>query len=187
MQTNDTFARILNDVGAAAWFGGSLMGAIGLNGGAAASNDPDERLRVANAGWAAWTPVNFVAIAGHVAGAAMLTVGNRGRIAGQHGVASAATIKFGLTVAALGVTAAARMAGKKMEQGSGAPTTGVTEPGAGTPPEVAKSQRAQRVLQWMVPALSGGIVVMNAVMGEQERPQNVMSGVVERLTGGLAA
>lgn len=32
--------RAAHDLGAAAWFGGSLMGAIGLNGAAAAATDP---------------------------------------------------------------------------------------------------------------------------------------------------
>lgn len=32
--------------------GGSLMGAVGLNGAAAAVDAPEQRLRVANTGWA---------------------------------------------------------------------------------------------------------------------------------------
>jgi len=33
--TDNTVARTLHDLGLAAWFGGSLMGAVGLNGAAA--------------------------------------------------------------------------------------------------------------------------------------------------------
>ena len=47
-----TLARVLNDVGLAAWFGGSLMGAVGLNGAASQATNPAERTKVANAGWA---------------------------------------------------------------------------------------------------------------------------------------
>jgi hypothetical protein len=50
--TDNTLARTLHDVGLAAWFGGSLMGAAGLNGAAAVVDDPTQRLRVANNGWA---------------------------------------------------------------------------------------------------------------------------------------
>ena len=32
MSSRTTIARSLHDVGAAAWFGGSLMGAVGVNG-----------------------------------------------------------------------------------------------------------------------------------------------------------
>jgi hypothetical protein len=64
----NTVARTLHDVGLAAWFGGSLMGAVGLNGAAAAVEDPAQRLRVANSGWARWTPLNLAGIAAHLAG-----------------------------------------------------------------------------------------------------------------------
>jgi hypothetical protein len=36
MAQDNTLARSLHDVGLAAWFGGSLMGAVGLNGAASA-------------------------------------------------------------------------------------------------------------------------------------------------------
>jgi hypothetical protein len=52
VSTDNTVARTLYDLGLAAWFGGSLMGAAGLNGAATAAEDPTQRLRVANSGWA---------------------------------------------------------------------------------------------------------------------------------------
>ena len=55
VSTDNTFARSLHDLGLAAWFGGSLMGATGVNGAAAVVQDPTQRLRVANTGWARWT------------------------------------------------------------------------------------------------------------------------------------
>ena len=45
MTSNDnTVARTLHDLGLATWFGGSLMGATGLNGAAAAVEEPTQRL-----------------------------------------------------------------------------------------------------------------------------------------------
>ncbi len=38
--TDNTVARTLHDLGLAAWFGGSLMGAAGVNGAAAVVEDP---------------------------------------------------------------------------------------------------------------------------------------------------
>jgi len=56
--TDNTVARSLHDLGLAAWFGGSLMGGDpGVNGATAAVEDPTQRLRVANTGWARWTPL----------------------------------------------------------------------------------------------------------------------------------
>ena len=51
MSERNTVIRSLHDVGLAAWFGGSLAGAVGINGAAADVPDRNQRLRVANAGW----------------------------------------------------------------------------------------------------------------------------------------
>src|SRR5918996_1196408 len=70
MHAQSTVLRSLHDVGLAAWFGGSLMGAVGLNGASQAVEveDPSAQARVANAGWSRWTPVNTGAIVAHLAG-----------------------------------------------------------------------------------------------------------------------
>jgi len=77
------------------------MGAVGLNGAAGAVEPAEQRLRVANAGWARWTPVNLAGIAAHLAGGAVLLVANKGRLAGQRGVATATIAKTALTGLAL--------------------------------------------------------------------------------------
>ena len=41
MATDNTVSRSLHDLGLAAWFGGSLMGAVGLNGAAAQVDEPE--------------------------------------------------------------------------------------------------------------------------------------------------
>lgn len=51
MSARNTIVRSLHDLGAAAWFGGSLMGAVGVNGAGAAVRDPKDRARVTAAGW----------------------------------------------------------------------------------------------------------------------------------------
>jgi hypothetical protein len=47
MPQRDTPVRSLHDIGLAAWFGGSLMGAVELNGAAATVKGPKERISVA--------------------------------------------------------------------------------------------------------------------------------------------
>src|SRR3712207_2744804 len=112
MSNTNTLARTLHDVGLAAWFGGSLMGAVGLNGASAEVSDPADRARVANAGWGKWTPVNAAAIGAHTLGAIQLTRANKSRIATQRGVGSASALKAGVTAAALGATAYSRILGQ---------------------------------------------------------------------------
>jgi hypothetical protein len=182
--TDNTVARTLHDLGLAAWFGGSLMGATGLNGAAAVVEDPAQRLRVANSGWARWTPLNLVGIAAHLAGGAVLTGANKSRLAGQQGVAATSTIKTALTVAALGATAYARVLGQRLERAGEVPVEGGTTPNPTTPEDVARAQRQLTALQWVIPALTGALLVVNARMGEQQRPTQVTKGLVGRLLPG---
>jgi hypothetical protein len=52
---------------------------------------------------------------------------------------------------------------------------------------VAKAQRQLRLLQWVIPALTGAVLVLNARMGEQQRPTQATRGLLGRLRPGRAA
>jgi hypothetical protein len=62
MNERHTLVRSLHDVGAAVWLGGSLMGAVGLNGASRNVMDSGDRVRVAASGWARWAPFSAAAI-----------------------------------------------------------------------------------------------------------------------------
>lgn len=180
MTERNTVIRSLHDLGLGAWFGGALAGAVGINGASADLPDERMRLRVASAGWDRWTPVNLTAIAAHLVGSAGLAYANKSRIAAQRGVGASSLAKTALTAAALGVTAYSRALGRRLDRAGDTPVEGSTEPGPSTPPEVARAQRQLRICQWLVPALTGGIAVLNAVHGEQQRPGQQVSGILSK-------
>ncbi|MBE1491914.1 hypothetical protein [Plantactinospora soyae] len=183
MSERHTVMRSIHDLGLAAWFGGSLMGAIGVNGAAAKLSDSKQRLGVASAGWARWTPVNAAAIGVHVAGAAGELITESPRVMAQSGVGRMSVIKTGLTVAALAVTGYSRLLGMRLAKSDGTPVAGVTEPDHGTPQQLASQQRQLRVLQWAIPALTGGLIIVTALAGEQQKPGQVARGVLKRMSG----
>ena len=117
----------------------------------------------------------------------MLTGANKGRLAGQQGVAAASTLKTALTVAALGTTAYARVLGKKLEHAGDVPVESGTTPNPATPDEVTRAQRQLTALQWVIPVLTGAVLVVNARMGEQQRPAQVTKGLLGRLLPGRSA
>jgi hypothetical protein len=187
MAERNTFAHFLHDAGLAAWFGGSLMGAIGVNGAAADVDDPRQRARVANAGWGRWTPVNAAAIAAHLIGGAQLLKENKGRVTAQKGVLANTNTKLALTAGALGATAYARVLGQKVMNAGDVPVAGGTDAVASTPPEVAKAQKQLSALQWAIPALTGGIIASSALHEEQQRPTEVAKGALGALPSRAAA
>jgi hypothetical protein len=165
----NTIIRSMHDLGAAAWFGGNLMGAVGVNGGSKDVKDPAERAAVAAAGWARWAPFSAAAIGAHLIGATGLLLANRDRVRDQKGVGANSVIKAVLTAAALSTTAYSGMLGAKIAaEGSSEPAEGGTVPSSDTPGNVAKLQQQQRILQWATPVLTGGILILGAQQGEQQ-------------------
>jgi hypothetical protein len=183
MSERDTVLRSMHDTGLAAWFGGSLMGAVGLNGAAAQASNPTERLQIASAGWDRWAPVNAAAIGTHLVGAAGILASESGRVAAQRGVGAMSIAKTALTAAALGATAYSRLVGKKMEKADGVATEGITEPADATPEEVRSAQRQQRVAQWMIPVFTGALLVVSSLAGEQQKPRSILRGMLARARG----
>src|ERR1700750_761364 len=118
MSERNTVLRSMHDIGVAGWFGGSLMGAVGLNGAAGQAASPAERLQIASAGWDRWGPVNLAAIGAHLAEAAGILVSEVPRVATPKGVGAMSVAKTALTAAALGATVYRRLAGKRMEEDS---------------------------------------------------------------------
>lgn len=50
----------------------------------------------------------------------------------------------------------------------------------GTPPEVARIQRRLGACQWLIPALTGGMSVLTALAGEQQRPEQQLAGFLAK-------
>ncbi len=177
-----TLARTLHDVGLATWFGGSLMGAVGLNGAAASLRNPDERSASATVGWTRWAPVSAAAIGAHLIGAVQLLRTEAPRVRSQEGVMRSSIIKTALTAGALGTTAYSGVLNRKIVAAGNVPVQGATEPGASTPADVAATQKQLKAVQWLIPAFTGGIVAATSWQGEQMRPEEVAAGTLTRVT-----
>ncbi len=136
MADGELVLRTLHDAELAVWFGGSLAGAVGFNGGANDVSDPTDRFKVATAAWARWTPVAAAAIGVHLIGAAGLTFTNADRIRTQDGVAAASIGKAAVTVLALGATAVSGWLGQKDTAAVASP-----EHAGGIPAEGGSSRR----------------------------------------------
>ena len=187
MADKELVLRVLHDSGLAVWFGGSLAGAVGFNGGANDVNDPTDRFKVATAAWARWTPVAAAAIGLHLVGGAGLSITNRDRIRSQDGVAAASAGKTVVTVLALAATAVSGWLGQKdtaatrtPEYAGGIPADGAVQPSPTTPREIASRQQQLRVLQWVIPSLTGVLVALTAQQGELQRPAQVTTGRLKK-------
>ena len=178
MTRTNLIARSLNDLGAAAWFGSALMGAVAVNRTSADAEDGTDR-NAADTIWRRWWPVNAAAIGANLVGGALLTVGNRERVVAQRGVASLSMVKTAVTVTAVAAAACAGWLGKRAADGDDATAGDATTHDGAVSRHPAHEW--QRILQWAVPTLTGLTIVLNAAQGEQQRPQHVLRGVLRRL------
>ncbi|WP_380169309.1 hypothetical protein [Jannaschia sp. R86511] len=184
MSNRNTVVRVLHDVGAAAWFGGTLMGAVGLNGAADSVEQREDRARVASVGWARWAPVNAAALGAHVAGGIGLLLANRDRAAHQEGTRGNTVAKSLLTVAGVGLTAWSGVLGAQVAKAGQVPAQGAVTPSGETPDDVAGAMRQLRVVQYAIPAVAGVLIALGAQQGEQQKPEEQRKGLsgLRRLT-----
>ncbi|WP_240792966.1 hypothetical protein [Arthrobacter crystallopoietes] len=180
--SGNLIARSVHDLTAGAWFGGSLMGAIGLNGAAAQAKDPRERARLSSLGWKKWAPVQAGAFGAHLLSGIPLVLKNADRLGSQHGVVRLSVYKAIVTLTGAGVTAYAGLLGRKVEKLSNEGAAGATEPSPTSSEELAQAQRQLKILQWTIPVFAGWVMVLNAKEGEMQRPQNVALGLRKNMS-----
>jgi hypothetical protein len=158
-----TAATIAHDIGLAAWFGGSWMGAYAMNAATREVHDHTQRTRVANAGWFRWAPVVAMAIPSHLVSAYLLgRFGGGGRLR---------WIRAVVTAAALVATIETGRSGRAVVLAGDVPVATAVEPIAETPIEVAAAQRRLRIAQWAVPVFTGLMWVVDGL--QQDRRTGV--------------
>lgn len=167
----DDVARTLDTVGLAAWFGGSLMGAVAL-----ANSADDGSLDYENEVWRRWSPVQTAAITAHLVGAATLATTNKGRMGAQRGVSRLAMFKAACTVGALGATVYASRLGRTAHREAVERDDGPAD----APQRPTPTMKRLRAVQATVPVLTGAMLVADARLGEQQRPMQVLKGAAER-------
>jgi len=102
---------------------------------------------------------------------------NKERIAKQEGVARDTVIKTAVTVAGAAVTLYSGILGKKVEKLADQGAEGATEPRPDASDELKAAQQQLKVLQWVIPAFAGLVVILGAKHGEMQRPKNVFAGL----------
>lgn len=159
MRWRSALARAAHDIGLATWFGGALMGAVGLNSATREVDDHTQRIRVANAGWFRWVPITSLAIGAHLLGALELR-----RQRGADLVLD--TARAVVTFAALLATAETGRSGHTVVTAGDVPVATAVTPISDTPDEVAAAMRRLSVAQWAVPATTGLLWLVEAAASD---------------------
>ena len=164
MTAYSTTVRATHVLTNAAWFGGSLMGAVGLNPAARKAGDSRDQAHVADEGWHRWGPVQGAAIGLHLLSGIAIIADNRRRVAAHPPTATAVVLKAALTGVAITASAAAYRLGAELGD--------ALQPADGDAVTRWKARsiaKRMRSLQWATPAATAGLLVLDAYLGEQQR------------------
>ena len=172
MTTWSTTVRATHLLTNAAWFGGSLMGAVALNPASREGDDARERAAIADEGWGRWGPVQGAAVALHLLSGVAILADNRRRVVAHRPTTVAVVLKTALTGVAIAASAEAYRSGAAL---------GDVQASADTDPAAARKARAMaerlRWIQWATPATTAGLLVLDAYLGEQQRG---VAGLLDR-------
>lgn len=172
MSGYSTLVRATHLLTNAAWFGGSLMGAVALNPAARHGDTSQEQADIAHEGWTRWGPVQGAAIGLHLLSGIAVLADNRARVSAHRPTTAAVIVKTTLTGVALLASLSAYRAGAQL---------GAAKENADHDPVAAKRARSlsstMRSLQWATPATTAGILVLDAYLGEQQRGR---AGLLDR-------
>ena len=185
-------AQSVHDLGAALWFGGTVMGVAGVNKAGNDLRDPLDKVRVAESAWRRFAPVEWAGIAAVLGAGTQLTRASKGRLATQHGWARAGSTKAAVAVAGAAASAFAAYSGNKIGQlteqaarsGQQLDVQDASTPSAQTPPDIVRWQRRQRAAQYLVPLTSGANIVLNAYLVQTYRPAATARGLLRRVLPG---
>lgn len=185
MSGYSTLVRATHLLTNAAWFGGSLMGAVALNPAAREGDGAREQADIADEGWTRWGPVQGAAVGLHLLSGVAILADNRRRVLAHRPTSAAVVAKTALTGLALLASGAAYRLGAQL---------GDAQSRAEQDPEAARRARSlgatMRRLQWATPAVTGTVLVLDAYLGEQQRGKAGLLDPPTRLTrrsGGRAA
>jgi hypothetical protein len=182
MVSTDTGIRALHDLGIAAWFGGSLVVAIGMERARSETDDAYEHGRAVDAWLRTWAPVNAAAATSYFTAGTLLTLANKGRLLAERGVFTSAAIVGGAGVAAAALGLYARSLRRRLATSIRAAAASPTqEADSDQRADVGRVLRRVRAAHWPVPVLTGTMLVFNARLGELQRPKVVLSGIARRV------
>ncbi len=166
-----SIVRAIHNAGLAIWWGGSLMGITALNPAVEVLDDPEERGKMVDEGWARFQPWGAAGLA--AAGIAHIIMRRNPPRRPTQTYKSVARLQDVLVVAA-GVSSIASLAlgeySTQFEDDAYTPMEDATTPHEDTPEPAAKAQKGLSVVSWIQLASGLGLIITSAVLvTERER------------------
>ncbi|HEX8834927.1 MAG TPA: hypothetical protein VF719_12035 [Abditibacteriaceae bacterium] len=160
--------RVVSDVGTALWWGGTLMGTLAMNPAVEVLDDPEERGKMVDEGWARFQPYAAAGLFGSIVSHIIMRRNPPRRPSDCY--KTTALVKDVLLGAAVVSSVASLALGEYSThyEGDGyTPMESATTPSSETPDEVAKAQGGLSVASWVQLASGLGLLVCSALLSAE--------------------
>ncbi len=150
--------RALHDIGLATWFGGTVMGVLAMNPAVEVLDDPEERGKMVDEGWARFQP--FGALGLFTAFVAHIIMRRRGPKKATQTYKNVALIQDVCALAAIGSSIASLALGEytvHADPDGYTPIESATTPTEETPDDVEKAQGGLSIASWV--QLASGVAL----------------------------
>lgn len=160
--------KAIGEVGLAAWWGGNLMGILGLNPAVEVLDDPEERGKMVDEGWARYQPYGALGLAAATISHIIMRR-NPPRRPTQCYQTAALVKDVCLGVAIVSSIASVALGEYSTEYGDDAytPMESATTPEAETPEPVEKAQKGLSISSWALLASGLGLIVCGAILSHE--------------------
>ena len=172
-----SITRAVHDVGIAIWWGGTLMGALAMNPAVEVLDDPEERGKMVDEGWARFQPYAAAGLTGAIISHIMMRRNPPRRPSQRY--KTLARIKDALLGVAVVSSVASLALGEyavNYEADAYTPIESATTPDEETPEDVAQAQSGLSVAS-CAQLLSGlGLIVTSAILATERENKTTLFG-----------
>lgn len=169
-----SITRAVHDVGTALWWGGTLMGALAMNPAVEVLDDPEERGKMVDEGWARFQPYAAAGLTASIITHIMMR--RNPPVKPSQTYKTTARVKDALLGAAVVSSIASLALGEyttHYEPDAFTPMESATTPDNETPEEVAQAQGGLSISSW-AQILSGlGLIVTSAILATEREGASV--------------
>ena len=161
-------SKAIHDIGTAVWFGGTLMGTLAMNPAVEVLDDPEERGKMVDEGWALFQPWAAAGLLGALISHVAIRRGGPKNASSTY--KTAAAVKDVLMVTAVASSVASMALGEyamHQEPDAYTPVEDGQTPNADTPYESAQAMGGLTIASWVQLVAGVGIFLTGAIMSSE--------------------
>lgn len=163
-----SITRSIHDVGLAIWWGGTTMGTLAMNPAVEVLDDPEERGKMVDEGWARFQPYAAAGLTGAIISHVIMRRNPPARPSELYkNTARVKDVLYGVAVVSSIASLALGEYAVHQEPDAYTPIESATTPTEDTPPETAQAQNGLTISSWAQLVSGLGLFITGAILASE--------------------